>query len=63
MMTDEEELTHQEVSKYVQQANSITYTDGWSHAYKAFVQEEEYRFQKAFNAVREFEDIFFNHTP
>jgi hypothetical protein len=53
---DEEELTHREVTKYVQQANSITYTNGWSHAYKALVQEEEYRFQKAFNAVCEFED-------
>jgi hypothetical protein len=59
---DEEELTHREVTKYVQQANSITYTDGWSQAYKALIQEEEYRFQKAFNAVREFEDKAFSIT-
>jgi hypothetical protein len=49
---DKEEITHREVTKYVQQANLITYTPGWSNAYKALVQEEEYRFQKAFNAVR-----------
>jgi hypothetical protein len=59
---DEEELTHREVSKYVQQANKITYTNGWSNAYKGLVQQEEYRFHQAFNTVRNFEDKAFSIT-
>jgi hypothetical protein len=59
---DEEQLTHREVSKYVQQANKITYTDGWSNAYKGLIQQEEYLFHQAFNAVRDFEDKAFSIT-
>lgn len=59
---DEEQLTHREVTKYVQQANKVTYTDGWSNAYKGLVQDEEYRFQQAFNEVREFEDKAYSIT-
>jgi hypothetical protein len=39
---DEEQLMHWEVTKYVQQANKVTYKSGWSKAYKGLVQQEEY---------------------
>jgi hypothetical protein len=46
----------------VQQANKVTYTSGWSNAYKGLVQQEEDRFQQAFNEVREFEDKAYSIT-
>jgi hypothetical protein len=54
---DEEQLTHREVTKYVQQANKVTY-----NAYKGLVQQEEYRLQQAFNEVQEFEDKAYSIT-
>ena len=59
---DEEELSHREVTKHIQQANCVTYTDGWTNAYKGLIQEEDYRFHQAFNAVRDFEDKAFSIT-
>jgi hypothetical protein len=46
----------------VQQANKVTYKSGWSNAYKGLVQQEEYRFQQAFNEVREFGDKAYSIT-
>jgi hypothetical protein len=46
----------------VQQANKVIYTSGWSNAYKGLVQQEEYRFQQAFNEVRGFEDKAYSIT-
>ena len=42
---NEKELTHRELTKNVQQANTISLVNGWYDAYLGFVQEEPHKSQ------------------
>ncbi len=59
---DEEELTHREMTTYVQQANKVTLANGWRNAYFGLVQQEQDKAQREFDEMKDFENTAYSIT-
>ena len=59
---DEEELSHSEMTKFVQQANKISLTNGWHNAYLGLVQQEEGKSQQVFDEIKDFKNKAYSIT-